>query len=534
MLGLYWFLPAPWKQLSFLIQDSITRYWISALPPDNPIVLVDIDEQSIDLMGAWPWSRALLAHLLTRLAEEYQVSVIGLDVVFPETRQAEEDEVLAQTVARVQPVLAVAFDYQGRAPALQVGVLPLGLKTDLSALDAYPSYGFIANYSSLALSSIVGHISPVNDEQGLIRYIPPLVHYHGQVYPSMAMALLATWHKQILMPEKKGTVLMPWRDASLSLSLTTAGLWTIPYRYKLEDFPVVPAWQILAGQVPTSLLAGKLVIIGSSALGLSDRFATPLAPLTPGMFVHAQMVASGLLNHNQDIAPWLLWGFVLLLLLLLSVSLITQGVGYSVLWLMLGVGGALWWLQGQYQHGAMLPDVGTPILFILFWFIAHAVLEWSLTRQQSERLYRLFRDYLPPHLLAQVVKQANNDLLTPKHQEVTILFADITGFTKMTESMPTQEVVSLTRQVLSILTQAVYEQGGTLDKYMGDALMAFWNAPISQPNHRRLAVAAALSMRDQLQQLNETRQALGLPAIVVRMGMFWLVNWEQNGDMLIP
>ncbi len=537
--GLFVFLhlspPTAWQQLSFFIQDMMTRHWVTPLPADSPLVLVDIDEASIDLIGAWPWSRSLLAQLLVRLKQDYQVAAIGLDIVFPESRAAEEDAQLAQVVAQTEAILAVAFDYVGQSPPLAMGAMGDGI----AAVDmgfAYPAFGFIGSYPQLASASLSGHISPVTDSQGLLRYMPPFVRWQDHVYPSLALALLAQWRGQSLIPVVQQQMLFPWSHRQIGLLLENgqeqAGLWTIPYRYDLASFAMIPAWQVLSDRVDKERLAGKVVILGSSALGLSDRFATPLAPITPGMLVHAQMFSSlaASVATGATAEPMLSQQYLLLLmgllLVLLSATLMRHGLKYALLLLLISLMAGLIWLQYAYQAGAPLLDVGEVMLFVLLWFVAHSALEWSLTRQQNERLYRLFRDYLPPHLLHQVVQQSAESVLQPKQGSVTILFADIAGFTQMTENMSTEEVVQLTRRVLSLLTQAVYEQGGTLDKYMGDALMAFWNAPVPQPQHRRLAIQAGLSMRHALQSLNDVRHALGLAPIRVRIGI-------NTGDVLV-
>jgi adenylate cyclase len=163
---------------------------------------------------------------------------------------------------------------------------------------------------------------------------------------------------------------------------------------------------------------------------------------------------------------------------------------------------------------------------MLLWLTSQSALEWSLLKRQNQRIYRFFQDYLPPHLLKEALAQPEENLLLPQQRRVTILFADISGFTAMTEQLPTEEAAKLTRHILSLLTQAVYAHDGTLDKYMGDALMAFWNAPLHQTDHAKLAVDAALSMRDNIRQLNEIRATYDLVPIHVRIGI-------NSGDVLV-
>lgn len=517
--------PTLWKQLTFLTQDLFIQNTTQKKPIDS-VVLVDIDEASLEMMGAWPWSRSLIATLINKTAQEYQAATVGLDIVFPETTNNKEDRLLVEVVQESKAVTAIVWDYQGQTPSLQVGEAGDGIKA-LSNTILPKAQGYLGNFSTLAAVSTPGHISPTPDDNGKIRSVAPLVDWQGKAYPMLALSMLAQAQGRDLHPIMRDHCLYPFAESSFSLCLNEAGLWPIPYRYELASFSVIPAWQIILEQAPKNILKQRQVIIGSSALGLSDRVATPLAPITPGMMVHAQLLAS-LQDSAQKstLAGPNIWAWLILSLVLLSHILIRKGILLGLLFVL--ISSTIWtlWVAYDYQQGFTLPDIAQPIMIMLLWLISQSALEWSLVQRQSQRIYRLFQEYLPPHLLKQALARPDESMLLPQQRRVTVLFADISGFTTMTEKLPTEEAAQLTRHILSLLTQAVYDHDGTLDKYMGDALMAFWNAPLTQKNHIKLAHDAALSMRNKIKQLNEMRTVLGLAPIHVRIGI-------NSGDVLV-
>jgi adenylate cyclase len=519
----YWLLvfkPVYWQQISDAFQDIWIKQWAQDKPVDS-IAVIDIDEASLDLLGGWPWSRELLAVLIERLATEYQVSVIGLDVVFPDTSINKADEKLISTMERYQAIGAVVWDYVGQQPKLQVG----SLSAVESSLGLYTAEGYLANFHDFGQRIPVGHISPLPDANGVMRSIPPVVDWQGGAFPMLSLRMLAKQHMLSFSFDVEESCLTPFKGKSLRLCLDQ-GVWRIPYQYQLSSFDVIPAWQIIAQQGSFESLKNRAVIIGSSAMGLTDRVATPLASVTPGMLVHAQIFAT--LNnfvHERMAGPsmWLFLSVSIMLVLWsvrwgMLVGLLVV-VALSVIW--------LYWVYQDYRLGFQLPDLFAVVGVLTLWLIAQSGLEWSVSRHQAQRLVTLFRDYVPETVLSQLVNnQSDQSVLFPQQKEITVLFADIAGFTTMTEKMPAFEVAQLTREILSVLTRIVHEEQGTLDKYMGDALMAFWNAPLTQHDHRQRAVRAAINMRHALGSMNALRGQKGLPPINIRIGI-------NTGDALV-
>lgn len=515
--------PSLWRQASSLTQDFLTQKLASDTPIDD-VILIDIDETSLELIGSWPWSRAHIASLIDTLSDYYHTRIIGLDIIFPEPKNNQEDNLLVQSVHNTNSIIALVWDYQGQTPPLAIGETGDGVFIQGSAPNAK---GYLGNFASLAATGKTGHISPTPDSNGKIRYIFPIVNWKNQSYPMLALAMLAQIKQKALHPVIYNHCLYPFAGEKLSLCTDKEGLWSIPYRQNLSSFTVIPAWQILVKELPEHFLEHKSIIIGSSALGLSDRVVTPLAAVTPGMSVHAQILTH-LLNDNEtrEVAGPNVILFLIISSFLLSLILMRWGIRYGLIFVLLSSILWLYWVSTDYLKGYSLPDIALPIFVLLLWLASQSALEWSLIKRQSQRIYRLFQDYLPPHLLKQALAQPNETMLQPQQRYVTVLFADIAGFTTMTEQMPTLEAVALTRNILSLLTQAVYTHDGTLDKYMGDALMAFWNAPLDQTNHTQQAIHAALMMRDYMHTLNKERVIVGLEPIHVRIGI-------NSGEVLV-
>lgn len=520
-IGVFFILVSPqWlNQLNWFMQDQIVRQTPSEQPVDS-VVLIDIDEDSIQMLSAWPWPRSLLAELIEQLAQK-QVKVIALDIIFPDKTQSIEDEALQKALTKHRAILPIIWDYRGSPSNLAVGGLPIYTSQQQEPGYCHKASGYVTSYTEMNDSALLlGHISPVPDHQGIMRFMPPLVCWQGQSYPMLALSMLHRYVDQLDIIKITNQSLMlnihgQFREVSLD-----SGLWRIPYRYDMSSFSSIPAWRILADQLDMDL-SGKAVIIGSSAVGLNDRVATPLLPIAPGMLLHAQMFADLLKHHSHDYQSvyWLYLVLMVLITMMMAVIILRYSIRIAVIWWLLLNMLEVWLAVAIYQVTGELVALATGIVLLLLLFVSQSIMEWSLVKRQSYRIYQLFKDYLPDTVLSQLLKNTDEGLLIPQQKEVTVLFADLVDFTRMTETMPTAEAAALTRQVLSLLTEAIHQTHGTLDKYMGDAVMAFWNAPLAQKNHRTLAIESALLMRDAMQRLNEQRSKEGKIPLAIHVGI---------------
>ena len=546
------------QHLEYLLYDAS----LAATAPagrDDRIVIVDIDEKSLREIGRWPWNRAVMARLVQRLFGQDQIAALGFDVVFAE---ADHSSGLAQMEALARGPLAgdASFgrrlaalrgqlDYDARfADALRgqpvslgyyfiprglaasrSGVLPAPALAPWPGLDADPAVGYGANIAALAQAApSAGYFNMLADADGTARRWDLLQQYRGRLYSTLAVSTLNEafgnepiaggmtpvnflfWHWQ-----------QPWLSvAGLRLPMDAHCRVYIPYQAG-RPLRYVSAADVLAGRVPASELENRIVLVGSTAPGLTDLRVTPFSNAFPGVEIHAQLIA-GMLDGTLRYAP--VWGrlaatvAVLVLGLAMLAGLARFGpLGEGLLALgllailLLGYG----WLWRQHWVLPLAPPLATVAGLFLFnsaWgFFAEARAKHQITR--------LFGQYVPPQLAQEMSRDPGRYSMAGQSREMTVLFSDIRGFTDFSEKLPPEELAEVLNAYLSTMTRIVQAEQGTIDKYIGDALMAFWNAPVDLPDHAHRAVAAALAMQAALPQLNEDFGRRGWPHVKIGIGV---------------
>lgn len=467
------------------------------------ILVVDIDEQSTAQLGAWPWPRARIADLVETLLAHYQVRGIALDILMPEAADPDGDRRLAMLSRHGPVVLAQAFDYQGQRPLpLREGVLGGGVAAPLAGPLAT---GFIANHAALAQHSKTGNIGFIPDPDGVLRRVPLLTHFEGKAYPALALALLNCC--------STGPALRP----------AAGEVARVAFKRDWNAFTVATAAEILAQEYAADAFQGRLVVIGSSSMGQGDRVATPLGSNRPGLGVQAA-VLSMLLDRQagQAPAPWpgalLACAFAAgaALLAVFAFPLLSAIASVALL-----AGLSLAWLVFVYYGAAHDPHFNTaaPLASNLFLLAVAVPYQWQLAQHRSRHLLNTLRQYVAPAVVTQLLRSDIRDPLRPRQLDVTTLIADMEGYTTQVESLPVEEAAQLTKDFLDCLTGPVIAHQGTLDKYTGDGLVAFWGAPLPQLQHADLALDAARDILRRVEQLSRQRQQAGLPPLRVRVGI---------------
>ncbi len=474
--------------------------------PENRIAVIDIDEASIAGIGPWPWPRQRIASLIESLIGTYGARGVALDLVLPETADAAGDIRIGMLAQHGPVVLAQAFDYVTRAQPIRVGVVSGGLPAD-QITNAPVANGFIGNHAGLAQARQTGNIGFVPDADGTIRRLPMQTLYEGRVYPTLSKALLDCCG---------GT-------AAPAPATAADGFWRVPYHRNWSAYTVVSAADILKGTAPNSVVTGRLLIVGSSSLGLTDRVATPLERSTSGMLVHVAALSS-LLDAQAGNAPspwpgrWIATVFSILVaamaaytfprLSALSNSALMAAA--SVLWLVLA-----YWIT---PHDPYFSTTG-PLATNFFLLVVAVPLDWQLSQRKSRQLLGTLRQYVADAVVDELLRRDLKDPLTPQKLSVTTLIADMEGYTGQVESLSMEEAAQLTRDFLGCLTQPVLEMRGTLDKFTGDGLVAFWGAPLPIEDHADLALDAAREIVLQVQRFSATRQQEGKRPLRVRIGI---------------
>ena len=523
-IGLQWWSPRAgvFAAAEHLVKDPIHR-WLASSRPETRITVVDLDESSIAAVGPWPWPRSRIADLLETLAAQYGARAIGVDIVFPSPADAAGDARLAALGEIAPVVFAQALDFVPRTPAMISGHAVFGAPPVPGGghWRGAPATGYMANHAGLASARCVGNIGLQPDADGLIRSVPLMASWHGQPAPLLPLAMLAC-------PLQRGGV--PSGLAALAASVRGAAQWELPYGRKWDAYTVVPASAILDGSAPADLVRGRWVLVGSSALGLNDRAATPLAAVTSGVMVHAAAMSS-LLDRVEGTAPvlplparWLatLWTLATLaagawaLGRYKALWLIPASVAVVVSWLAVAA-----WLVGRGgAFSASAPLVGYGLMLFVI-----SVELWMVQREQGQIL-RSFATYVAPAVLQEMLRQGLDNPMEPQHREITVLSADMQDYTGLTNASELQQAAELTRGFLQCLTEPVLRFGGTLDKYTGDGLVAFWGAPLASPNHASAALEAGRAIIGNVRAWNEQRAREGKPPARVRVGI-------ESGPVLI-
>lgn len=488
-----------------LLRDAFIRLRTTTAPEPR-ILVVDIDEASLAKVGPWPWSSSRIADLVEILLSRYEARGVALDIVRPEPGDPEGDMRLAALAGHAPLVLAQVFDFDpdGKRPEpLREGVLAgaLGrLQPQAAQAD-----GHIANHAGFAHAPNVGNIGFVPDRDGVLRHVPVVTRFAGRDYPSLGLALLNCC------------------SGAPAPALADAARMRIPFRRDWPAFTVVSAADILAENIDPDSARGRLVLVGSSSLGLGDRVTTPYAASRPGLGVQAEIL-SALLERQAGTqpAPWpgrlAACAFALLSALLASYAFPRLSAVASV-GLLAGV--SVLWLGAACLIAPHDPRFSTtaPLATNLFLLAVAVPYQWQLAQRRSRRLLGTLQQYVAPSVVRELLRSDLEDPLAPRQLDVTTLIADMEGYTSQVESLSMEESARLTREFLDCLTGPVIATRGTLDKYTGDGLVAFWGAPLPIEQHADLALDAAGAIVARVAALSRVREAAGHPPLRVRIGI---------------
>ena len=496
------------NQVSFLpnewLRDAFLRLQVSTAPEPR-VLVVDIDEASLGELGPWPWPRERLAHLVEILLTRYAARGVALDILLPAASNTEGDMRLALLAAHgpLVPAQAFDFDFAGNRPQPVLdGYLGGAIAGQAGGV---PATGFIGNFRGLARAPHVGAIGFIPDADGALRHVPLVTRFGGKAYPALGLALVNCC------------------TGRPPLAVENAGLMRIPYTRDWRAYTVVSAGDILAQRIAPEGASERLVLIGSSSLGMGDRVSTPLAANRPGLGVQATIL-SALLDRQEgkQPAPWpgRLIACLFALASCIACTLAFPRLSAANCVLLLGASSALW-LGLAYivaAHDPVFAPVG-PLGTNLFLLAVAVPYGWQQAQRRSRHLLQTLRQYVAPAVVEQLLRSEEEDPLRPRRCDVTTLVADMEGYTSQVETLPVEAAATLTRDFLDCLTGPVIDHQGTLDKYTGDGMMAFWGAPLPQAEHADLALDAARAIQVRVDELSASRVHQGYQPLRVRIGI---------------
>jgi len=549
---------------------------------DERIVIIDIDEKSLQEQGRWPWSRNKLADLVNQLFDVYHVNVLGVDVVFAEKdessglKRLEEikakylpsDQAFSQAIDALRPslnydqvfadslkkrnVVLGYFFLRGRESRIS-GNLPKAsfVEGDVnnSNTQLIEATGFGANLEVLQNSTNnAGHFNSDPDEDGISRKVPMLIKYNGKMYEAFSLAvaravldedanrfshnpavkiqvgptedLQTGEHYAGLEWLKLGNHKIPVNDEMAAL---------IPYRGPQGSFVYVSATDVLTHKVNPGKLKNKIVLLGTTAAGLMDLRATPMQSIYAGVEVHANMIA-GILDNNIKENPAYTQGAEFLLLLLvglfLALMLPTLSPLSAIMATLLTTISILTFNLLAWEYGNLVLPLASLLVMIMSIYFINMSYGFFIESRNKRLLAGLFGQYVPPELVNEMADNLDSYSLEGESREMTVLFSDIRGFTTISEGLDPKQLTHLMNDFLTPMTHVIHHNRGTIDKYMGDAIMAFWGAPLHDNNHAKHAIQAAFGMIVALEKLQQVFVAKGFPPISIGIGL-------NTGEMIV-
>lgn len=574
MLGLYIMQPRLVQLFDLKIYDLLLPLRKHENPSPVPVI-VDIDESSIARYGQWPWPRYLMAELLDDL-EAAGVAAVGFDIMFTEEDRSSPrmlHHYLQRDMGVELPLSGLPgelWDYDvlmGRSLADKPAVLGFYARFDGEAVERKlpPSVGIVARNKpgaapfdlhlmqasdvSLPLPVLyeqtpVGFINVAPGLDGIIRRVPLLIKAGDTIYPSLAVrTLMRGLGVETLAlasgPEGLETITV----GGNTIPVTPEGFILVPFQGGAGTYRYVSAGDVLAGTADRELLRNRVVFVGTSAPGLMDLRTTPFARVLPGVEVHAAVLDAILTQNSILPPPWTPGVQVSAIFLFGVAAAAVFGLARPRVYIpmaLLLVGLAVFIAVQAFARGMFLSPLYV-VLTVSVQGFALLFLRFIHEERQKLVLRHAFSHYVSPEVVDRITRLRGN-FFAGEERELSVLFTDIRGFTSISERLDPQQVVSLLNRYFTPMTALVREHKGTLDKFMGDALMAFWNAPLDVPGHAEHAVATALAMQQTLGPLNKKIQdefgvniqiGAGIhtgTAYVGNMGSDDLTNYTLIGD----
>ena len=517
--------------------DSFQRILPREVYSEDPVVIIDIDDRSLASVGQWPWSRDQLANLTN---QAYAAAALGFDIMFAESDRTNPQNLITsyslnETLAKELSALpsndelfAEAINNHGTVVLGQAlnnkdNKKPFEAKFGLVTQGDEPKQ-FITNYlgaqNNIQLlnksAAGIGSMSIGNNE-AIVRQLPTFERVENQLVPSLALEMtrVAVGASTFQIKSSNASSEEAF-GAQTGINHIKLGPLTIPttpegnvwvYYTPTKNIPAVSAADVISGAIPPEFFEGKVALVGTSAAGLLDLRSTPTEKNIPGVTIIAQFIQQIFANEFLQRPDWLfgaefLAGLSLAVLITLSIQALGPIGGLSVL--VVGSGGIVTASYYFFKSKLFLVDPISPLIISLSVYIAVTFFNFLFTELERSRVRGAFSQYLSPEMVNRLAESSESLVLGGERKEMTFLFSDIRGFTKISEQYKDdpEALTQLINQLLTVLSNAILDHGGTIDKYMGDCIMAFWNAPTDQQDHRQLAIQAAHSMNEALDQFN--------------------------------
>jgi len=521
---------SPFETLEEKLYDYRFKIRGTVKTPEN-IVIAAIDEKSIERLGRWPWGRDKLALLVKRLADA-GAEIIAFDVILSEKEK--NDTILGRAMNQAgNVILPVVFDFDKKS------VMPGNKFLINSAYKSVDNPEKFNKYNPITAKRVLipvpeliretmtlGHINMFPDSDGTLRWESLVIEYDGYLYPSITLQAVALY----LGIPPENIILEAAEGIRLGTRYIPTDRWCrtlINYYGSEQTFKHISISDILEGGIKPEVLQGKIILIGATAVGIYDLRVTPFSPAMPGVEKHANVIASILENRFLRTASLVTDLCILLLSGILFSFLLTRfkAVGAS------GIAGLFLMLifsAGYYmfaQKGIWI-NITYPSINILLIFISINAYNYAVEERFAKKIRAMFSSYVTEKVVNELIKNPDMAKLGGDRREVTVLFSDIKGFTTFSEKHVPEDVVAILNEYLGAMTEVIFRWEGTLDKFVGDAIIAFWGAPMKQENHAEFAVRCALDMVMRVEKLQQKWQSEGKVPLDMGIGI-------NTGEVLV-
>ncbi len=528
---------------------------------DKQVVIVDIDEKSLGEIGQWPWNRNILSKINDVLFEHYEIKAIGYDIVFAEAdidegaklldemangslqddpqfieeyhrvmSSLQHDKRFSESLKDRKTVMGFVMDTDSIKGGLPKPITRLDKKT-LKKLAINKTEGYTANLKLLQESAFSGGFfnNPLLDDDGVFRRVPLLQTYKNELHESLALALAraATGSPVIEMVvetnEDSGDLFLEWITiGEIAIPVDHQSGVLVPYIGKQKSFEYVPATDVLNKKVDKNILNGKIILFGTSAPGLLDLRTIPLEPAYPGVEVHANII-QGILDGRILHAPGYTKGYEFIVISLIGILLTFSLPMLSALYSTLVIFGSIVLLIASnfyaWTNAQLVLPIAAPVLLVILLFALQMTYGFFVESRGKRQLAHLFGQYVPPELVEEMSEKMDDINLDGEMREMSVLFSDVRGFTTISESLEPKELTDYINAFLTPITKVIHDDRGTIDKYMGDAVMAFWGAPLKDEQHALHALTAAIGIVERMKTLREEFSEKHWPEIYVGVGV---------------
>ena len=503
----------PLERFELLLYDLRYQMRGKTTPPKE-IVIVAIDDKSLKKIGRWPWERKKMASLIDILSK-MGAKVIFMDIIFSEA--AKDDEILRNAIKRAgNVILPIVFDFKEEKRDVLDGILYQYAFTEIAKTENFNVFSPIVADDVLipvkALSHqalAMGHINMVADRDGVLRWEMMAIEYNGQFFPSLALQA-ARIYLGLPMEEMS---LIAAEGVRLGNEIIPTDFWNrmlIHYYGPIKTFPHISIVDLMENRVDPSAVKDKIALIGATAIGIYDLRVTPASPAMPGVEKHANVIASILhkkyLQKTKTITNILiifLTGILLTFFMIRVKAILGAILSFALISLIYFIGYTIFFKKGLWI------DMSYSSISILSIFFITTTYRYATEERYAKRIRSMFSSYVTEKIVNELIKNPNLAKLGGERREITVLFSDIRGFTTFSEKNAPEEVVAMLNEYLGEMTQVIFQWDGTLDKFVGDEIVAFWGAPLPQENHAELAVKCSLHMIKRLKELQQKWQAEG-------------------------